>query len=282
MYYKSPFNYIGNKFRILAQIQKWFPKDIDTMVDLFCGGCDVIINTSARRKYANDINFFLIDILKEFQTKGLDTVTYIDDAIAKWHLTQDDQEAYLAFRNHYNMDKKPLDLYVLLCYSFNYQFRFNSKHDYNNPFGRARSSFNDAVRANLLRMLPLVKDIVFSATDFLEYDYSVLKEGDFLYADPPYLLACGSYNDGKRGFRGWGEKDERALYDILDGLSRRGVRFALSNVIEHKGNRNLILAEWKRRNRYHMHHIKFNYDNCNYHAQNRDNKTDEILVTNYV
>ena len=282
MYYKSPFNYIGNKFRILAQIQKWFPKDIDTMVDLFCGGCDVIINTSARRKYANDINFFLIDILKEFQAKGLDTVMYIDDAIAKWHLTKDDQEAYLAFRNHYNMDKKPLDLYVLLCYSFNYQFRFNSKHDYNNPFGRARSSFNDAVRENLLRMLPLVKDIVFSSTDFLDYDYSVLKEGDFLYADPPYLLTCGSYNDGKRGFRGWGEKDERALYDILDGLSRRGVRFALSNVIEHKGNRNLILAEWKRRNRYHMHHIKFNYDNCNYHAQNRDNKTDEILVTNYV
>lgn len=27
-----------------------------------------------------------------------------------------------------------------MCFSFNYQFRFNSNHDYNNPFGRNRSS----------------------------------------------------------------------------------------------------------------------------------------------
>lgn len=71
-YYKSPFNYIGNKYRIINQIQKWFPKKINTMLDLFCGGCDVIINTNAKHKYANDINFFLINILKEFQGKGQD------------------------------------------------------------------------------------------------------------------------------------------------------------------------------------------------------------------
>lgn len=280
-YYKSPFNYIGNKYRIISQIQKWFPRNIDTMVDLFCGGCDVVINTNAKHKYANDINFFLINILKEFQEKGLDTISYIENTIAKWGLSKDNQETYITFRNYYNQYRNPLDLYVLLCYSFNYQFRFNAKHEYNNPFGKARSSFNNAIKENLLQMLPLIKDVNFTSIDFLEYDYSVLHSGDFLYADPPYLLTCGSYNDGKRGFRGWGEDDEIALYKTLDTLSQRGVRFALSNVIEHKGNKNTILYNWKRKNHYHMHHIKFNYDNCNYHTQNKSNKTMEVLITNY-
>ena len=280
-YYKSPFNYIGNKYRIISQIQKWFPRNIDTMVDLFCGGCDVVINTNAKHKYANDINFFLINILKEFQEKGLDTISYIENTIAKWGLSKDNQETYITFRNYYNQYRNPLDLYVLLCYSFNYQFRFNAKHEYNNPFGKARSSFNNAIKENLLQMLPLIKDVNFTSIDFLEYDYSVLHSGDFLYADPPYLLTCGSYNDGKRGFRGWGEDDEIALYKTLDTLSQRGVRFALSNVIEHKGNKNTILYNWKRKNHYHMHHIKFNYDNCNYHTQNKNNKTMEVLITNY-
>lgn len=56
--------------------------------------------------------------------------------------------------------------------------------------------------------------------------------------NPPYLLTCGSYNYGKRGFRGWTSNDDLDLMRILTDLSDRGVNFALSNVIEHKGNTN--------------------------------------------
>lgn len=57
-YIKAPMNYIGNKYRILQQIQKWFPRKIDLMVDIFCGGCDVTFNTKANEHIANDLNFF--------------------------------------------------------------------------------------------------------------------------------------------------------------------------------------------------------------------------------
>lgn len=283
-YIKSPLNYIGNKYRIIAQIQRWFPKDIDTMLDLFCGGCDVSINTSAKKHLANDINVYLIQILNEFKTLGVDaTLDYIDDVIKSRNLSKDNEEAYLKFRDEYNNceQKNPLDLYVLMCYSFNYQFRFNSSHQYNNPFGRARSSFNETMRENLIMMINKLCDIEFSSIDFLNYDYSILKKGDFVYADPPYLITCGSYNDGKRGFRGWGKDDEIALYNILDALNDKGIKFALSNVVEHKGEKNTLLLSWKNRNRYHLHHINFNYDNCNYHTANKKNKTDEVLITNY-
>ena len=51
---KAPFNYIGNKYRIINSIQAYFPNGIDNFVDLFCGGCDVSINTKANKRYAND------------------------------------------------------------------------------------------------------------------------------------------------------------------------------------------------------------------------------------
>ena len=281
MFYKSPFNYIGNKYRVLEQIQIWFPKEINTMVDLFCGGCDVIINTEAKQKYANDINFFLIDILKKFQELGTDSLEYIDNTIEKWKLSKENENAFIAFRSYYNQTRNPLDLFVLLCYSFNYQLRLNKDHEFNNSFGRNRSSFNGKIRNNLVQMLPLVKDIRFSSFDFLEYNYSILQEGDFLYVDPPYLLTCGVYNDGKRGFRGWSNADEIALYRIINRLSKRGVRFALSNVLEHNGKRNQILEDWIEQNQYSVHYIDFGYGNCNYRKQNRNGKTVEILLTNY-
>ena len=168
-----------------------------------------------------------------------------------------------------------------MCYSFNYQFRFNSAHEYNNPFGRARSSFNEVMECNLVKMINRLDGIEFSSIDFVDYDYSVLKKGDFVYADPPYLLTCGSYNDGKRGFRGWNQDDDIALFKILDELNDKGVKFALSNVSYHKGIANDLLIDWKRQNGYHMHKIKINYDNCNYHTKNGKNKTEEVLITNY-
>lgn len=279
---KAPFNYIGNKYRIIDSIQGYFPSEIGTFVDIFCGGCDVCINTDAKNIYANDINRYVIGILKEFQNHSVEYILdYIDKTIRSWQLSKTNEEGYINFRNHYNVTRKPLDLYVLMCYSFNYQFRFNGNHDYNNPFGRNRSSFNEVMRDNLIRFKRKIEDVHFSANDFCEFDYSVLGAGDFIYADPPYLLTCGSYNDGKRGFKGWSQNDDKELFRILTELSERGVNFALSNVIEHKGTINEPLMDWIECNRYNLHKINFNYDNCNYHTNNKQNVTKEVLVTNY-
>lgn len=281
-YIKSPMNYIGNKYRIMGQIQKWFPKDINTMVDLFCGGCDVTINTKAEKHYANDINYHVIDIFKTFQGHSTDYILgYIDGTINKWDLSKTNAEAYKAFRDYYNKTKDPLDLYVLMCFSFNYQFRFNSNQEYNNPFGKDRSSFNDTMRGNLIKTLKRLSNIQFSSSEFQNFDFSVLNKGDFLYADPPYLITCGSYNDGKRGFTGWSDKEENELYYILTDLDKHGIKFALSNVSEHKGVKNEILLKWYCDNRYHMHRVNFDYNNSNYHTKNTDKVTKEVLVTNY-
>ena len=280
-YIKSPMNYVGNKYRIIDQIQKWFPENIDTMVDLFCGGLDVTINTRANVHYANDINYHVIDIYRAFQKYPADYVLrYIEDAIDRYQLSKTNAEGYLSLRKHYNDTKNPLDLFVLLCYSFNNNLRFNNKQEYNASFGRNRSSFNDVMRENLINLLHRIPGIKFTSLGFQDFDFSVLGPGDFLYADPPYLTSCGVYNDGKRGFTGWGNKEETDLYAILNDLNQNGVMFALSNVIEHKGKRNEILEKWCGDNGYSMHDISMNYDNC-IHCPKNTGTTKEVLITNY-
>lgn len=277
---KSPLNYIGGKYKLLPQLLPLFPTNINTMVDLFCGGCDVSINVPAKTIYANDINPYVIDIYKAFQTMDIDTLLQtIDDTILRCGLTKTDKDAYIRFREHYNRTKDPLDLYVLVCFSFNYQFRFNNDHDYNNAFGRDRSGFNDTIRTNLIAFHRSIQSIQFTSMDFADFDISHLSNGDFLYADPPYLITTGSYNDGKRGFEGWSAADDQRLFDLLDKIDAQGAKFALSNVIEHKGVQNTALLDWSRK--YNIHHIESSYNNSSYHGKNTALPTDEVLITNY-
>lgn len=283
-YNKSPLNYIGGKYKMLPKIMRFFPRRINTMYDLFAGGCDVCTNVTANRIYANDINFFVIDIYRAFQNMTIDALLYtIDDIIARWNLNMTNEEGYLAFRSHYNAipieQRNPIELYVLVCYSFNYQFRFNSSREFNNPFGRDRSSFNPRMRENLIAFHEKLRNIQFSSNNFHDVDLQFMGQGDFLYADPPYRITTASYNDGRRGFEGWFLEDDLYLFDLLDRLDRQGARFALSNVTEHKGNCNMELIRWKRQ--YHTHKIHYNYNNSNYHAQNTEQITREVLITNY-
>ncbi len=276
---KSPMNYIGNKYRVLEQILPLFPQ-CNTFVDLFAGGLDVSVNEDAAVVYCNDINCYLIDIYRAFQENGYEAVlAHAEQRIEEYGLSKENEGGYLAFRNFYNhSERNPLDLYLLMNYGFNYQFRFNSKHEFNNPFGRNRSSFNAALQERLQFFVERIEAFKFSSTDFRDFDFSVLEEGDLIYCDPPYSLSIGSYNDGKRGFKGWSKNDDLDLMDILDSLADRGVKFALSNVTEHKGQEHTSLKRWAEK--YTTYVIDRAYGNCSYHLNDRNTSTKEVLITN--
>lgn len=281
-YIKSPMNYTGGKYKILNDIIPSFPSGIKNFVDLFAGGLNVGINVNADTIYANDQISYIIDLYKLFQdTSTDDLVASIKARIGEYQLSQENQEGYLKLRKNYNETGGPLDLFVLTCYAFNHQIRFNSKHQFNTPFGKERSSFNPNIESNLIRFCDALhkKNIILSTGDFLDFDFSLLSRGDLVYCDPPYLITTGSYNDGKRGFKDWTLKEERELLALLDDLDRQGILFALSNVFCHKGLTNDVLIEWSKK--YYVTHIEKSYTNCSYHFKDRAARTMEVLVTNY-
>ena len=244
---KSPLNYIGGKSKLLDQILPLFPQEIDNFIDLFAGGCNVGINVTANKIYCNDILSYLIEMYKVFQQNCMDnTLKHIEKRIKDFNLSLTNETGYKNLRKEYNEYKNPLDLFVLIAFSFNHQIRFNNSHEFNNPFGRERSSFNATMRQNLVRFILRIKEINIEFSDFCfnDFDFSNFGINDFVYCDPPYLITTGTYNDGKRGFKGWTEKEEKELLNLLDDLNEKNIKFALSNVLEHKGKSNKILKTW--------------------------------------
>ena len=90
-------------------------------------------------------------------------------------------------------------------------------------------------------------------------------------------MGTASYNENG----GWTKQDEIDLLNYLTILDSKGIKFALSNVIEHKGRKNYILKEWAEKNNYKINYLNYNYNNSNYHAKNIDKNTSEVLITNY-
>ena len=283
-YVKSPLNYIGGKYKILSQILPLFPNNIKTFVDLFCGGCNVGINVHASKIIFNDNLTYLVDLYNSFKTLDADVIlNHIEHRISELDLSFTNQEGYCRLREMYNKERNPLDLFVLIAYSFNHQIRYNSSHNFTTPFGKGRSRFNENMRKNLILFLDEIhcKNVEFLSLNFDEMDFSNLTSDDFVYCDPPYLITTGSYNDGKRGFTGWTTKEEEKLLGLLTELNRNHVKFALSNVIEHKGRCNPLLRDWIEQGNFTVHYIDKDYTNSNYHTTETDSKTIEIVVTNY-
>lgn len=279
---KSPMNYTGGKYRILPQLEPLFPKDITTLVDLFAGGFNISVNIPAQQVIGNDINTLVVEMIRKMVEDPIEaTLKRIHAKIDEYQLSKTNEEGFKRFRDFYNKVHYPIDLFTLSCFSFNYQFRFNGSGEYNNPFGRNRSSYSMETEKKLIAFITKMRtvNISFLSKDFRKIPLDGLDNRSFIYCDPPYLLTTGSYNDGKRLFGDWLPQDEADLLAYLDEANRRGIRFALSEITRRNGVENTLLLEWGKK--YKINLVNCDYSNCNYHLVGGENYTEEVLITNY-
>lgn len=280
MYVKSPMNYVGGKQKLLEQIFQVLPKQINTFVDLFTGGCNIGINANASNILCNDELTPVIELYRYLQQHSLDYVMkQIQLRIEEFDLKINGEIGYYKLRERYNKNKDCIDFYTLICHSFNRHIRFNQKKEFNISFGHR--TFNSSMQEKLILFHSKLqsKNLTFINTDFSKVDLSKLTEKDLVYCDPPYLISRAAYNTASGYGTGWDNKKECELLNLLDELHKQGIKFALSNVFEHKGEVNNNLIEWSKK--YRVHNINANYNNCVYHLKNRKAKTVEVLITNF-
>lgn len=301
-YISSPLNYIGGKARILDQILPHMPSDIDIFVDLFCGGCNVGMNVSAEYTIYNDTSKPLISLLKALKRMNNETIINRINALIEefgFSKTRDhnfkfyggdankgvsayNREKFLLLRDRFNSHPKKdnqyyILLYTLILFGFNNQLRFNDKGEFNLPVGKR--DFNTAIEAKLIKFLDALRrqNHEFQTKDFRKFDFANLTENSLVYCDPPYLITTATYNEKD----GWNEQDERDLLVILDELADRGIRFALSNVLQHEGKENSLLIEWIGHNNYRVHNLFMDYHYSNYQKKSKKAESQEVLITNY-
>lgn len=298
---KSPLNYTGGKYKLLPQLIEKFPKSYSTFIDLFGGGFNVGANINSKLIIYNDKNKEVSKIVELFcKYSSYEITDKIEKLIKKYNLSDTYQNGYEYYgcdsgngvgkynkkyyeqlRDDYNSyelndDYKYFMLLTLIIYSFNNQIRFNSKGLFNMPVGKR--DFNSSTRKNIKSFANRLNEmkIKIHHKDFDKLKLSTY-EDPFVYCDPPYYLGIASYNESD----GWTQKDEIRLLKYLKLLDDNNIKFALSNVIEHKGLVHTMLKDWVEKNHFNLIYIKSNYNNSNYQIKDKKAVTREVLITNY-
>lgn len=200
---KSPINYTGNKYRILPQFIKYFPKNVNKCMDLFTGGATVAINLIASEVIAIDSNPRVINLLKFLKKQDYyKLINKIDKTIEKYKLSNSYKNGYSYYKKYVegnnglkkyniegfsklkkdyndlknkNTDKANLYLYLLMVYAFNNDIRFNAKGEFNLPVGKTDMNKNNRDKLKKYIDMCNYKRIEFICKDFRKINIKEFK-----------------------------------------------------------------------------------------------------------
>ena len=239
-YLESPIFYMGNKYKLLKQLIPLFPDKCKTFLDLFGGSCVVSMNYKGTEKTIyNEINKNIVDLVLMFKENDVEELDrYFNEKIKEYNICCTGKN----FREHIELQKG--------YYDFRDYYNKSEKKDKRDLYLLICYSMNHLIRFN--------------------------KKDEFVYCDPPYLNTEAVYNE-KRAYGGWCIDDDYKLFDILEELHNKGVKWGLSNVFYNRGKSNDHLIEWCDKNNWHVYHL-----NRNYNPFSRGNSNnDEVYICNY-
>lgn len=298
-YVKSPIYYMGNKYELLPNLLTYFPKKetVSEFIDLFGGSGVVSINVPYENITYNELNHNITNLFKMLvETEPKEIINHIKSRIDEFELynktthkrqisdieiREKANKKYLNFRAFYNKQKEKnyLDLYTLTYFSFNNLIRFNSKSEFNMPFGKQCFLFGeDDVNIELFYNVMSKKTVSIKNEDAFKILENIKEnKGQFIYLDPPYSNTMAIYNES-RAFGGWSIEHDNKLFQELNRLNELGIKWAMSNVLENKGIKNTHIEEWVNNNGYKI----IEFEEKQYFGFGKGSaNTREVLIVNY-
>jgi len=221
----------GGKRQLVSTLAALLPSKIQAWCEPFAGGAALLFALQPCRAWLNDVNQDLMRVYRVIQHD----VEKLIEALEKHQNTPDyfytireqdrNRQAYSALSD---VEKAARLIYLnKTCY--NGLFRVNSAGEFNTPFGYYKNP-NIANAATLRAVSEYFNrsNIVFSSSDYGEILEAVNKDF-FIYLDPPYdpVSDTASFTGYAKG--GFTRTDQIRLREQCDTLTRRGVRFMLSN-----------------------------------------------------
>lgn len=295
---RSPFFYVGDKYKLMPQLKQLMPQHIDQFIEPFVGGGSAFLNIKSKQYFVNDVDPYVIQLhqfLSRYQGKteillaefydlidqyglscsyrGITVPDELKKQFIKTYYAKFNKTAYLAMREDFNQNQTDIHrLYLLLIYGFNHMIRFNGSGKFNLPVGNV--DFNKNVYLALVNYLDFMtkNQITFYNMDYQDFLNQIqFTPKSYVFLDPPYLIAMSEYN------KLWNEEKEKSLCDFLDNLHKRNIHFGITNLIHHKNQFNQTFFEWSQQ--YDCYDIQSNYISFNDNTIKKNSK--EIFVTNY-
>lgn len=294
---RSPFFYVGDKYKLMSQLRELFPRNISSYIEPFVGGGSSFLNTPAEKYIVNDVDPYVIKLHKYISSyagekdkffeklytaidkyglscsyKNIIVPNELKKKYVKTYYSHYNKEAYARMKRDYNSTKDLSLLYLLLIYGFNHMIRFNNSGIFNLPVGNV--DYNKNVYNALCNYLDFMNEheVQFFNKDYREFLNGItLDKNAFVYLDPPYLISGSEYN------KYWNKDEEVKLCEYLDTLNANGISFGITNLINHKGKVNTTFLEWSKK--YTCYDINSNYISFNDNTIKASSK--EVYITNH-
>ena len=166
--------YPGGKKNEISLFKDWIPEKFNTYIEPFVGGGAVYFYLENKKNIINDINEDLINFYKKISTDS-------DNLIKELKLMKNNKDFYLEIRKMYNENdtskfSKEAMFYYLNRTCYGGIVRYNSKKEFNTPFGKYSTykpwEYISDEHVNLL------KNTQFMSKSFEEAFKKVVEDGD--------------------------------------------------------------------------------------------------------
>lgn len=220
----------GSKRSQAEQILEYFPKEIDTYYEPFCGGCSVLRRLLSREdikvnKYVcSDLNSDLIGLWNEIKHNPMRVLSHYYTLWNELNKDEDKERKKRYFgeiRDRLNKEHNPLDFMFIMRTTTNGMPRYNKNGEFNNSFHVTRNGMMpETLEEIIVEWSDLINDF---DVEFKVQDYSevIPNKEDFLYLDPPYAATKGMYFGGldKDKFFNWLNDLDCGYLLSYDGIS---------------------------------------------------------------
>lgn len=250
---KTPFNWVGNKFKYIDVINNLVRnKNYNSVIDMFMGSGNILlnINTNANKMIGNDKIKLLPCIYTEIEkNKHMYTLEDVDIILNRFNRFSKKEDYYI-FRDYWNekylndkMDKDfIIETVLLLKMCSNSMVRFNQKEGYFNQgfrgLGKKDEFFTESMKrlcvdsVNSLTEILNKKEFDFTSEDFLNFKDS--NDNNLIILDPPYILRSDMYTVD------WSKEHEDKLNKLIMNTKNDFIYF---NYLERDGIVNQELVD---------------------------------------
>ena len=225
--------WVGGKRQLLETLVSLMPEKISSYsyCEPFVGGGALLFYLQPKESYVNDINEDLMRVYIVIKNN-------VNELIEELKKFKNDAEFFYYVRN-WDRDKeryrslseieKAARIIFLNKTCYNGLYRVNNAGEFNSPFGYYVNP--NIVNEPVLRAVSSYfnsNDVNFSSVDYSEV-LAKIKKGTFVYLDPPYYPVSDTSNFTGYSKSGFSRQEQIRLRENCDELSRRNIKFMLSN-----------------------------------------------------
>jgi DNA adenine methylase len=190
-----PIPYQGSKRHLAPAIIRYFPDDVDRLIEPFAGSAALSLAAAqegrARYFVLNDLNASLMNLWWHIVHKPAELSALYEKL---WHLQMGRERTfYDAVRARFNRNQRPYYLLYLLARCVKASVRYNGDGEFNqSPDNRRKGRHPQTMRHDIRDASALLRGrVTLSALDYRN-SLQAATRYDLVYLDPPYQGVCAN------------------------------------------------------------------------------------------